>query len=73
MAPKQKEGKSKKAIREKSAQIVSDNTFGLKNKNKSSKVQKFVKQVEVAVKHSDGTSLHMTPPMYRIPCNLSVP
>jgi hypothetical protein len=56
MAPKQKEGKSKKAVREKSAQIVSDNTFGLKNKNKSSKVQKFVKQVETAVKHSDGTA-----------------
>ena len=34
---------------------VSDQTFGLKNKNKSAKVKKFVNQVEHAVKHSDGT------------------
>lgn len=54
MAPKQQ--KSKKAIREKSAQMMSDATFGLKNKNKSSKVQKYVKQVETAVKHSDGSA-----------------
>jgi hypothetical protein len=54
MAPK--EQKSKKAIREQSAKRMDDATFGLKNKNKSSKVQKFVKQVEVAVKHSDGST-----------------
>ncbi len=53
MAPK--EQKSKKAIREKSAMAVSDATFGLKNKNKSKKVQKFVSQVEHSVKNSDGT------------------
>ena len=35
MAPK--EQKSKKAIREKSAQRLDDATFGLKNKNKSKK------------------------------------
>ena len=54
MAPKQP--KSKKALREKSAQAVSDATFGLKNKNKSAKVQQFVNQVKTAVKHSDGTA-----------------
>eukprot|EP00605_Chrysophyceae_sp_TOSAG23-4_P000273 GSChrysophyteH1.ASY1.ANO1.315.1 assembled CDS len=54
MAPKQP--KSKKAIREKSAQALSDATFGLKNKNKSAKVQQFVNQVKVAVKHSDGSA-----------------
>ena len=55
MAPK--EQKSKKAIREKSAQRLDDATFGLKNKNKSKKVQNFVSRVEKAVKHSDGSAL----------------
>jgi len=36
--------------------MLEDATFGLKNKNKSAKVQKYVKQVEVAVKHSDGSA-----------------
>ena len=54
MAPK--EQKSKKAIREKSAQRLDDATFGLKNKNKSKKVQAFVSQVEKGVKHSDGSA-----------------
>jgi hypothetical protein len=53
MAPK--EQKSKKAIREKSAQRLDDATFGLKNKNKSKKVQAFVQQTEKAVKRSDGS------------------
>ena len=53
MAPK--EQKSKKAIREKSAQRLDDATFGLKNKNKSKKVQAFVSQTEKAVKRSDGS------------------
>ena len=39
-----------------SQRVLEDATFGLKNKNKSAKVQKYVKQVEVAVKHSDGTT-----------------
>ena len=55
MAPK--EQKSKKAIREKSAQRLDDATFGLKNKNKSKKVQTFVSRVEKSVKHSDGSAM----------------
>ena len=39
-----------------SKQVLEDATFGLKNKNKSAKVQKYVKQVEIAVKHSDGSA-----------------
>ena len=54
MAPK--EQKSKKAIREKSAQRMDDATFGLKNKNKSKKVQTFISRVEKGVKHSDGSA-----------------
>ena len=54
MAPK--EQKSKKAIREKSAQRMDDATFGLKNKNKSKKVQTFIARVEKGVKNSDGSA-----------------
>lgn len=31
--------------------VIEDRTFGLKNKNKSKTVQKFIKGVEVTVKH----------------------
>jgi hypothetical protein len=51
-----KEQKSKKAVREKSAQRMDDATFGLKNKNKSKKVQTFISRVEKGVKHSDGSA-----------------
>ncbi len=51
MAPK--EQKSKKAIKEKQARVVEDATFGLKNKNKSAKVQKFVAQVQKTVNNSN--------------------
>ncbi|ANB14060.1 Tma46p [Sugiyamaella lignohabitans] len=44
MAKKQQESAKTKAA--KKQQAVSDKTFGLKNKNKSSRVQAFVKQVE---------------------------
>ena len=56
MPPKQKEGKSKKAKREASARAIEDATFGLKNKNKSKKVQTFINRVEKGVKNSDGSN-----------------
>lgn len=50
MAPK--EQKSKKAIKEKQNRAIEDATFGLKNKNKSKKVQGFVDNVNRGVKNS---------------------
>lgn len=50
MSGKQKP--SKKAVKEKQAKAIDDNTFGLKNKNKSKKVQQFIDRVEKQVKHS---------------------
>ena len=48
MAPKeQEEGDSREVC-----QRMDDATFGLKNKNKSKKVQTFVSRVEKSVKHS---------------------
>jgi hypothetical protein len=44
MAPK--EQKSKKAVREKEKKVIEDLTFGLKNKNKSSKVKQFIERAE---------------------------
>ena len=42
--------KSKKATEKAQKKVVEDKTFGLKNKNRSTKVQKFVQQVESSVK-----------------------
>jgi hypothetical protein len=44
-----KKGESKKTLQKEKAKILEDKTFGLKNKNKSSKVQKFIKSVETTV------------------------
>jgi hypothetical protein len=44
MPPKDK-GESKKTQNKKKEKIVEDLTFGLKNKNKSAVVQKYVKEV----------------------------
>lgn len=44
MAPKQE--KSKKAVKEKEKRVIEDLTFGLKNKNKSSKVKQFIERAE---------------------------
>ena len=41
---------SKKAVDKAKAKIIEDKTFGLKNKNRSAKVQKYVQQVTAAVK-----------------------
>lgn len=47
-----KEQKSKKAIKAKAERLISDQTFGLKNKNKSSKVQAHMDNVNRGVKNS---------------------
>lgn len=52
MSGKQKP--SKKAVKEKQNKVIEDSTFGLKNKNKSKKVQQFIDRVEKQVKHSNG-------------------
>jgi hypothetical protein len=50
MPPKAAGGPSKKTVDKAKAKIIEDKTFGLKNKNRSAKVQKFVQQVTSAVK-----------------------
>ena len=54
MSGKQKP--SKKAQQEKQSKAIEDNTFGLKNKNKSKKVQQFIDRVEKSVKNSSGAA-----------------
>ncbi|KAJ2717047.1 Translation machinery-associated protein 46 [Coemansia spiralis] len=51
MPPKQAKG-SKKSEEKQKKQVIEDKTFGLKNKNKSAKVGKYVKQVEQQVMSS---------------------
>jgi hypothetical protein len=41
---------SKKAENKAKAKVIEDKTFGLKNKNKSAKVSKYIQQVELSVK-----------------------
>ena len=47
---------SKKAETKKLVKVVEDRTFGLKNKNKSTQVQKFVKNVTVQVLNNGTNS-----------------
>ena len=49
-----KEQQSKKAVKEKKERVIDDATFGLKNKNKSKKVQQFIDRVEKTVKNGGG-------------------
>lgn len=46
---------SKKAKQAREKQIIEDSTFGLKNKNKSKKVQQFVSRVERSAKQATGS------------------
>ena len=46
---KSKEAPSKKTEQKQKAKVIEDKTFGLKNKNKSQKVQNYVKGVTVQV------------------------
>lgn len=52
MPPKEKP--SKKAVKEKKERQIDDQTFGLKNKNKSAKVQQFISRVQTNVKNQNG-------------------
>jgi ribosomal protein S20 len=54
MGPKEKP--SKKNQQKKTAKVIEDRTFGLKNKNKSAKVQTYIKQVETGIKNSSGAA-----------------
>jgi hypothetical protein len=53
MGPK-KSGGEVKAEKKKQEKIIEDKTFGLKNKNKSKAVQKYIKGVESTVKNKRG-------------------
>lgn len=59
MPPKDKP--SKKAVEKEKQRIVEDKTFGLKNKNKSKKVEKYIKSVQsqVANKGVDKVIIHI--------------
>ena len=50
MAPPLPKGASKKTEQKVKAKIIEDKTFGLKNKNKSTKVNKYIAAVEQTVK-----------------------
>ena len=52
MAGKKETGPSKKSENKAKAKVIEDRTFGLKNKNKSTKVGKYVAQVEAQVMSS---------------------
>ena len=52
MAPKKEGGASKKNVEKKKAKNVEDRTFGLKNKNKSKKVQQHIQSVTSSVMNS---------------------
>ena len=45
---------SKKAVKAKKERTVEDLTFGLKNKNKSKKVQQYIDRAEKSIKNSNG-------------------
>jgi len=51
MGPKKtKEGPSVKTVNKAKDKLIEDKTFGLKNKNKSKQVQKYISGVETQVK-----------------------
>jgi len=54
MPPKEAKGASKKAVDKQKQKIIEDKTFGLKNKNKSKKVEAFIKSVTTQVNNRGG-------------------
>jgi hypothetical protein len=54
MPPKKQSAADKKATEKKKEKIVEDKTFGLKNKNKSKAVQKYIASVKQSVKQVPG-------------------
>ena len=62
MPPKAAEkGMSKKTENKQKAKVVEDLTFGLENKNKSAKVQAYVKQVSHQVMHGSQGKVSFLP------------
>ena len=59
MPPKKKkaEEQSKKALQKKKEKLLEDKTFGLKNKNKSAKVQSYVNSQKANIMNSGSTAL----------------
>lgn len=57
MPPKKQQTKNEKKKKEKAAE---DKTFGMKNKNKSAKVQRYIQQVQTQAKHNaqQGTKVN---------------
>ena len=59
MAPKE-QGPSKKNKIKKQDKAIDDRTFGLKNKNKSKKVQDYITGVEKTVKNTNKDAVSFT-------------
>jgi hypothetical protein len=57
MPPKKANAESKKTAQKKKSQLIEDKTFGLKNKNKSKKVQQQVASIEKNVLNSGDPKL----------------
>ena len=57
MPKKQPQGGNKKAEKKAAEKIIEDKTFGLKNKNKSHAVQKYIKGIESVVKKKVGIDI----------------
>ena len=55
MPPKKEPSTSKKTEQKKKQKVLEDKTFGLKNKNKSKKVQQHIESVTKSVLNSGGT------------------
>ncbi|CAL6038082.1 Zinc_finger domain-containing protein [Hexamita inflata] len=62
MPPKKQNEVSKKAIQKEAKQTKEDLTFGLKNKNKSKKVQEYVQSVTKQIDHKAQTLLNKDKP-----------
>ena len=53
-----KTGPSKKTVNKEKQKIIEDKTFGLKNKNKSKKLQQYVEQVKTQVMQGNARKTH---------------
>lgn len=53
MPPKNQQAPSSKTIKKEKERIIEDKTFGLKNKNKSKKVQEYIQKVEKHVQNAN--------------------
>lgn len=54
MAPKKQPAAERKATEKKKDKVIEDKTFGLKNKNKSKSVQKYIASVKQSIKQQPG-------------------